>query len=167
MGSVLAHGLNCPTDSSQIRGKCRFFANQESNLCPLQQQVDSTSAPPGKSFSLALIFDNLTMIYLGMVFFAFDSFSFLDLCFCFHNVWDISALFLQTFFFVPISFYFSWDSNYICFRLCACFFFFFFNVDYRNLFFLRLSCLFLLQSFYCSFFKFIGPLFFSVYCVII
>ena len=88
--------------------------------------MDSTSAPPGKSFSLALIFDNLTMIYLGMVFFAFDSFSFLDLCFCFHNVWDISALFLQTFFFVPISFYFSWDSNYICFRLCACFCFFFF-----------------------------------------
>ena len=60
-----------------------------------------TSEPPGMSFSLALIFDNLTMIYLGMVFFAFDSFSFLDLCFCFHNVWNISALFLQTLFFCP------------------------------------------------------------------
>ena len=84
-----------------------------------------TSEPPGMSFSLALIFDKLTMIYLGMVFFAFDSFSFLDLCFCFHNVWNISALFLQTLFSVPISFYFSWDSNYICFRLCACCCFFF------------------------------------------
>ena len=60
-----------------------------------------TSEPPGMSFSLALIFDKLTMIYLGMVFFAFDSFSFLDLCFCFHNVWNISALFLQTLFFCP------------------------------------------------------------------
>ena len=101
-----------------------------------------TSEPPGMSFSS--IFDKLTMIYLGMVFFAFDSFSFLDLCFCFHNVWNISALFLQTLFFCPNLFLLLLGLQLYMFQ-AVCLFFFFFNMDYRNLFFL-------LSSFFLVFF---------------
>ena len=84
-------------------------------------------------------------------------FSFLDVCFYFHNIWNISALFLQTLFFYPNLFllllglqltYVSKQQQQQHMFQAVCLFFF--NVDYGNLLFLLLS--FFLIFFFSSHF---------------
>ena len=83
-------------------------------------------------------------------------FSFLDVCFYFHNVWNILALFLQTLFFYPNLFllllglqltYVSKQQQQHMFQAVCLFFFI---MDYGNLLFLLLS--FFLVFFFSSHF---------------